>query len=150
MAPFRLSRDSTGLSRRRKLNLMLRPYFIVLVIVAMIAAGCSWFQPANPASTEGQLPVRLAAAMEIQSSLSRDYASNVVALDAAKAEIAELVIEALEGIQSTSTYDQAAYDGVLALVHREQFGDAKQVAESIHSTSKRNDALGKVAKSQTD
>ena len=32
---------------------MLRPYSIVLVIVAMMAAGCSWFQPANPASTEG-------------------------------------------------------------------------------------------------
>ncbi len=121
---------------------ILKAFVAASFIIAGIA-GCDRHKPNQ--STE-DFEARLAAAMTITNTSSKDSALTTVAADAADFGAGDVVKKAVMGITSSGDRDSAAHDAALRLAKAGKRAAAREVAALITSSSTRDDTLNTLAK----
>jgi len=114
---------------------------LALSLVLGLAAGCK--KTAAPKAED--MPPRLAAAMQINSTEEKDAALQAVALDAASLGLDGVVKQAVNFINTVSLRDETAGECALRLAHTRHVDAARDVAQMINSVELRDATLKKIA-----
>ena len=112
---------------------------LALAILCALA-GCKKTEPRSE-----DLPARLQAALQINSSSDRDAALKAVALDAAGLGTDDIAKRATGGIMASRLRDETASDCALALARAHKMAAAKDMAQMINASSLRDSTLKKLA-----
>jgi hypothetical protein len=96
-------------------------------------------------TTDADFQARLKAAYSITSSITRDEALTVIALDAARDGYAMYTLKALSGMTSSITHDAASEKCADILMQKHMFAAAKAVADQVTSSITKDRILKKIA-----